>query len=152
MVQLLLVAVTVCVFGLFLLADHVKNRFRHTRTSRRILGVEAILTTLGTCTAVVMGWKAAWPLRLGVGLLLSGPVFILTAFITVETWRRRKQVTFDRQIARLIRERNRLQEQLERLTWEFNDLERRRARSAGAVQDLESRVRALRDQVEAWVH
>lgn len=151
MIPLLFVLVSLSVLVFILLADHVWTRFRHTPSSRRVLRLEAgaagaaaaVATRLLVPGAGVGGW-----------LLLTAavavPLYILVAFVTVEVWRRRKQEGFDREIARLVREHQRWQQELERADWELKDLERQRAAREQESQRLEVRVRALEDQLQAW--
>lgn len=136
---------------LILLADHVKNRFQHTIASRRVLAWQAVLAG----AAAVAGSLVLWPhpsllVRAGSGLLVGVPLYILMAFLTVELWRYRKQGGYDREITRLLRDRNRWQEALDRLTWELNDIEKQKARQDEEGQHQEVRRRALEDQLQAW--
>lgn len=151
MIPVLFVLVCLSLLVFILLADHVRTRFRHTPSSRRVLAIEGVIA-VGTAAVVT---KAIWP-RVGLltgallSLLLAAPTYVLSAFVTVEIWRRRKQEGFDREIARLGRECQRWQQELERLEWELRDLESQRASREEEGQRLEARLRALEDQLQAW--
>ncbi len=151
MIPLLFVLLCLSLLIFILLADHVRTRFQHTPHSRRVLAVEGgVVLALAALAARVLGPRlelASWAL---LTLVVAAPVYVLTAFVTVEVWRRRKQGGFDREIARLAREHQRWQHEVERLEWEIKDLERQRASREQESQRLEARVRALEDQLQAW--
>ncbi len=136
---------------LILLADYVKNRFRHTRASRRILAAEAVLCLAGAYLLAGL-WRAAaaLPVRLGLTAALFFPLYLGVAFATVEYWRYRKQGGFDREIARLVREWRKLQDTVDRLGWELRDIERELAQREEERQQMAARMLALQDQVQAW--
>lgn len=148
----LFVMFTAVILILLLLADHVKNRFQHTPSSRRTLAVEGLAVAGG---AALLAWRLlphapAWqPLALTVAV--GGPAYILIAYVTVEIWRHRKQGSFDRHIRRLQREIDRLEEEVDRLTWQLAELQRRRQRLRDEEAQSAVREQMLRDQVEAWV-
>lgn len=151
-----MVAVFFFLFGLsllllILLADYVKNRFRHTSASRRILAAEAVLCLAGAYLLAGL-WRAAaaLPVRLGVTAALFFPLYLAVAFATVEYWRYRKQGGFDREIARLVREWRKLQDTVDRLGWELRDIERELAQREEERQQMAARMLALQDQVQAW--
>lgn len=151
MIPLLFLVFCLSLLGMILLADHVKNRFRHTPNSRRILGGEAFAAVAAAAVATGVLWpRLGWPARLGLTFLLAIPVYIIVAFLTVEAWRHRKQEGFDREIALLNRECNRWQRELERLNWELKDLERQKLLREEEGQRLAARLRALEDQLQAW--
>lgn len=150
------VAVFFFLFGLsllllILLADYVKNRFRHTNASRRILAGEAVLC-LAAAYLLAGFWRvaASLPARLAVAAALFFPLYLVVAFLTVEYWRYRKQGGFDREIARLVREWRKLQDMVERLGWELRDIERELSQREEERQQMAARMLALQDQVQAW--
>ncbi|MDI3297785.1 MAG: hypothetical protein QJR08_01305 [Bacillota bacterium] len=148
----LFVMFTAVLLMLLLLADHVKNRFQHTPSSRRTLAAEGVLVA---AASGLLAWRLlprapAWqPVALTVVVAL--PAYVLTAYVTVEVWRHRKQGSFDRHIRRLQREIDRLEEEIERLTWQLAELQRRRQRLRDEEAQAAVREQVLRDQVEAWV-
>ncbi len=150
------VAVFFFLFGLsllllILLADYVKNRFRHTSASRRVLAGEAVL-----CLAAAYLLAGLWrvtteiPARLAAAAALFFPLYLVVAFVTVEYWRYRKQGGFDREIARLVREWRKLQDMVDRLGWELRDIERELSQREEERQQMAARMLALQDQVQAW--
>ncbi len=151
MIPLLFLLICISLLGMILLADHVKNRFRHTPNSRRILAGEALAALAAAAVVAGILWPRAGLFgRAGLTLLLAIPIYIVVAFLTVEAWRHRKQEGFDREIALLGRECNRWQRELERLNWELKDLERQKAQQEEEGQRVAARLRALEDQLQAW--
>lgn len=151
-ITFLFVIVGLSLLGLLLLADHVKNRFRHTPSSRRVLAMEAGLAAAVSAVCAALIWPDySLAARVALGALIAVPLYIVLAFLTVEAWRHRKQEGFDREIARLARECGRWQEEVERLNWELKDLERQKASREEEGVRLAARQRALEDQVQAWV-
>lgn len=151
-----MVAVLFFLFGLsllllILLADYVKNRFRHTSASRRILAAEAAACLVAAYFLVgLLRLPAGLPARLGLTALFFFPLYLTVAFLTVEYWRYRKQGGFDREIARLVKEWRRLQDMVERLGWELRDIERELSQREEERQKMVARMLALQDQVQAW--
>lgn len=148
----LFVMFTAVLLLLLLLADHVKNRFRHTPSSRRTLAAEGAAVAVAGALAAwrLLPHAPAWQL-VALALVLAVPGYVLTAYVTVEVWRHRKQGSFDRHIRRLQREIDRLEEEVERLTWQLAELQRRRQRLRDEETQAAVREQMLRDQVEAWV-
>lgn len=152
MIPFLFLSAGLSLLGLLLLADHVKNRFRHTPSSRRVLAMEAGIALLVSLSAAFLAWAdLSLATRAALGLVLAAVVYIIVAFLTVEVWRHRKQEGFDREIARLARECSRWQQEVERLNWELKDLERQKACREEEGMRLAARERALEDQVQAWL-
>lgn len=153
MIPILFFVFSLSVLAFILLVDHVKNRFRHTPASRRVLMIELAFSIAAAAVGVFMlGPSHSWLVRAGIALPAGLFFFILIAFVTVEAWRFKKQGGFDREIARLLRERNQYQEMLDRLTWELADMERQRSLQEDQNKRLEGRCRALEDQLMGWEH
>lgn len=152
MIPFLFLIIGLTFLGLLLLADHVKNRFRHTPSSRRILAIEAVIAlVLSEAGALLILHGNTVTTRATLGLATAVPVYIVLAFFTVEVWRHRKQEGFDREIARLTRENSRWQAEVERLNWELKDLERQKHSREEEGMRLGARLRALEDQLQAWI-
>lgn len=152
MIPLLFLIGGLSLLGLLLLMDHVKNRFRHTPSSRRVLAVEAGIALAVSVAAAFLIWSDySLTARVALSMVVAVVVYIVMAFFTVEVWRHRKQEGFDREIARLARECRRWQQEVERLNWELKDLERQKACREEEGMRLAARQRALDDQVQAWV-
>lgn len=151
MVVVLFLAASLVILELVFMADYVKNRFRHSRQSRLVLALQAPFALLVGIFTSARFWPELAPgIREGVSVLIGLPVYALMAFATVEFWRRRKQGWVDREISRLLRERDRWEETLERLNWELADLERERDSHDDEAEHFKARLRALEDQVSAW--
>lgn len=151
MMTVLFFLISLSFLGLILLVDHIKNRFRHSAASRRILTTEAVFSVVTATVLSFLLWRDLTPLyRVGSAILLAVPSFIIVAFITVEVWRYSKQEGFNREISRLLRECKKWQEHLERLNWELRDIEMQREMRDAQVQQCRVRLRALEDQLQAW--
>lgn len=151
MIPLLFLVTCFSLLGLILLADHVKNRFQHTATSRRTLAMEVAVALFLAIFASFAFWPGvSWVGRVLLVMAIGMPVYVFMSFATVEVWRHRKQEGFDREIIRLSREVDRWQQEAERLNWELNDLERRKSSREEEGLRLTARLRALDDQLQAW--
>lgn len=112
---------------IILVIDYVRTRYEHTSLSRRVLALELVLS-VAVSLVVASRFRSLSSLgTVAAGLALALPVFAVLALITVEAWRSKKQLGFEREIRRLRKQKARVQQDLDRLRWEIERLRRYRA-------------------------
>ena len=147
----LFVSATAILLLMVLAAEHVINRFHHTRRSRSFLLAEGAAALILGLVVAYTSFPILHPgARLLIGVLLAAPLAIFTAFVTVELWRKQKQQVFDRHIVRLRREADALMDALDRLRWQLERARVEEERQAGERRPLQDRRRALEAEIERW--
>jgi len=131
-------------------ADHVLNRYMHSRKSLAVLGTEA-----GVCLAVglILAFRlaaVAWYFQLAIAVLIALPLCTVATLITVEVWRLVKQGEYDAYLNELRGKLQELQEQSDRLTWDINRLERQKEILEKEHNTGLGEQRALEALIQSW--
>lgn len=144
---------TIIVFLLFLVlaAEHVLNRYVHTRNSKRVLSAETGLgIILGVLLSVYFWPEGPFYAVVLTAMGLSFAIVVLLTLATVEFWRTRKQKAYDQEIRGLRKELDDCRADLEKFSFKIRELENKKSLIERRNQEELAKQSSLLDQVEGW--